>query len=139
MLPADFLRTYSSLFSAALKADGGESSRAKFQEEAAKVGKKKVLGKNGNGPTVQGGAKRFKRNWVIQDERMLALKTRMDKRIRSLAREIYEEMLDIAESSGASVLNRRTPIGLQCCSCKMFIDTGWKYCPQCGHNQSQAV
>lgn len=137
MLPGDFLRQYSALFSAALKSDGGESARAQQQQDGAVVGKTKSLGKTGRGPTVQGGQRRWKQAWTVQDDRMLALKTRIDKRIRAIGREIHEDMLDLTE--GAAQLESRRHIGLQCCSCKTFLDAGWKFCPQCGHNQSQAA
>lgn len=121
-LPAAFLGAYEELFRAAVKSDGGEGNRNTSQQQAADVGKAEG---------VRGGAKpqkkRYKKTFVVLDERLLNAKTRFDKRLRGLAREIERELLGEVEGAGEQP---------KCTNCARFLpyNTGWKYCPGCGHD-----
>ena len=130
-LPRDFIQAYERLFDTALKADNGEDGKARGQTAGADLGKAKVT-KNGAGPTVGGGApKRYKKAWFIQDTRALNAKTRIDKRLRMIAREIEEELTFI----GADPVKGQD----QCGKCKLFLQVAWRFCPQCGHDREIAL
>lgn len=114
-LPAGFLNAYMTMFTRAVKADGGESGRNSSQQEAGALGKARGAGAKTNG-------KRYKKTFVVLDERALQTKTTVDKRLRSMAREI-EILLaggDVKATQG------------QCDHCGMFVQGSWKFCPQDG-------
>jgi len=125
MMPKSFTNIYAEVFTRACggKDDGGSGARGASQDETAKLGKAK--GKSGSG----GGGKRFKRHWVIADEKMLDLKERLDKRLRSLARDALLEMEGL---SGGREEDRKERT--QCATCKMLVSKDWRFCPTCGHN-----
>lgn len=112
-LPKDFLNAYEQMFTRAVKADGGESRRAEAQEAAGTVGKARGTGAKTTG-------KRYKKTFVVLDERALELKTRMDKRLRMMAREIAGG-LEGEEIKGGTKN--------QCGSCGTFMQARWKFCP----------
>ncbi len=120
-LPKAFLDQYSELFTKALKADGGESARNGAQQDNAGVGKAETPGNRG-GAKQQ--TKRYKRTFVVLDERALDLKGKIDSRLRGMAREIA---LDLAGGGGSAL---RT---LTCTGCGSFMQLAWKYCPKCGN------
>lgn len=121
-LPKDFIQTYGVLFTQAVKSDGGEDARSAQQTDGATVGKVAVT-KTGAGPTVGAAKKRYKKTFVVLDEKALEIKTRMDKRLRGMAREIQ------AELAGSD----RADSGARCCSkCGMFMQLTWGFCPKDG-------
>lgn len=144
MLPGEFLRQYEQLFGRALKADGGEAARNGQQQAMAAVGKALVRGGSGTrpntsqvGPSARGNGRRFKKSFIVQDERALRLKSLMDKRLRRIAQEIDHELAALNTSTKTEWVaevgsNKRS---LQCHDCKMFLQYGWQYCPQCGLNR----
>lgn len=113
-LPERFLRAYGDMFTRALKADGGEDARARSQAEAGEVGKAT------GGSTATG--RRYKKSFVVLDEKALDLKTQIDKRLRAAAREIE------ATLSGGSVQKQEA----RCPSCGSFVQARWKFCPMEG-------
>jgi hypothetical protein len=117
-LPKDFLNQYADMFTRAVKADGGESARNAAQQSAGEVGKARVVGSGG----AKTGGKRYKKTFVVMDENALELKTRIDKRLRVIARDIAAGLLGEKVDSKAG----------QCSSCGMFLQTGWKFCPKDG-------
>lgn len=116
-LPKGFITAYADMFTRALKADGGESARNSSQHEAGEVGK----ASGGSSKT----GKRYKRTFVVLDERALQLKTTIDKRLRMIARDIVDEL------AGAGGI-RRGQHTTNCGSCGMFVKADWKFCPMDG-------
>jgi hypothetical protein len=115
-LPEKFLNAYQNLFSKALRADSGEDQRARSQREAGEVGK-------ATGGRTGGSARRYKRAFVVLDERALDIKTLVDKRLRSMAREV-EAMME------GGVLGKTE--SARCPSCGAFVQDRWNYCPMEG-------
>jgi hypothetical protein len=111
-LPEKFLNAYQTMFMRALKSDAGEDQRARSQAEAGEVGK-------ATGGTTGGAPRRYKKAFVVLDERALDLKTQIDKRLRMIGREV-ETVLAGGEVERA---DRRCP------SCGTFVQNRWKYCP----------
>jgi hypothetical protein len=111
-LPEKFLNAYQTMFSRALKSDSGEDQRARSQAEAGEVGK-------ATGGTTGGAPRRYKKAFVVLDERALDLKTQIDKRLRMIGREV-ETVLAGGEVERA---DRRCP------SCGTFVQNRWKFCP----------
>lgn len=128
MLPRGFVDVYQEVFIRALggKDDGGTNARGQAQAEAGVVGKAK--GQTGMGSSA--GGKTFKKHWVIADERMLDLKTRIDKRLRAMAREIRDEIEGLDSPAGVEGRAGRP----QCPTCKGLLGVGWRFCATCGHN-----
>lgn len=115
-LPKGFLDQYADMFTRAVKADGGEDARARAQQAGGDLEKARGTGAKP--------AKRYKKAFVVQDEKALNLKSQVDKRLRHIARDI-EMVLSGGEIDRA---NSRCP------SCGTFIQSRWKYCPMDGHS-----
>lgn len=113
-LPKAFLDQYTDMFTRAVKADGGESTRNQSQLDSAQVGKA-----SGSGAKP---GRRYKKTFVVLDEKALDIKSAIDKRLRMMARDI-ESQLAGGEMGKAS--NR-------CGTCGTFIQNRWKYCPMDG-------
>lgn len=122
-LPKGFLDAYAELFTRALKADGGEGARGEAQQQTGALGKARVIGAGGAKPLK----KRFKKTFVVQDEKLLAVKTMVDKRLRALAREV-ETLLAGGEVEAATET---------CGKCRVVVKTSWRYCPRCGSYQTR--
>lgn len=120
-LPKGFLDAYAELFTRALKADGGEGARGEAQQQTGALGKARVIGGGGAKPAKR----RWKKAWVVQDDRLLEVKTLMDKRLRVLAKEIQRLLEGGADDD---------PV-LTCSACRVVVSTSWKYCPRCGTHQ----
>jgi rubrerythrin len=157
-IPDDFRDAYIGMTVQALRGtDGGTEERNKAGDETAAVGKaaRKTHG---------GGGKKYKKYWVVQDEDLLELKTRMDKRLRAMAREIME-ILETKEQAAQlyrewasteaiageeqrkdaqrrlrqeSALVRRGRRMTICESCRQLVSATWKFCPSCGKPQEIA-
>ena len=125
-LPGDFLTLYQELYTRGLAGtDGNTGARGKAAEQTGAIGKAK-------GKALKG--RKFKRYWVVQDENVLALKERVDKRLRAITRDIRGEldMLDFERSRGegkeigfGTVVNR-------CGGCGIVVGAHWVYCSRCG-------
>lgn len=122
-LPKGFLDAYADLFTRAVKADGGESARNDSQQQQGALEKARGRGAKTNG-------KRYKKTFVVLDERALNYKTLIDKRLRILAEHIRSN-LNFVEGV-------EMPAPVQCISCRAFLESSWKFCPRCGRNQSTA-
>lgn len=121
-LPKDFIQTYGDLFTRAVKSDGGEDSRSRQQTDGADVGKAAVR-KTGAGPTVGAAKKRYKKTFVVLDEKALNIKNLMDKRLRGMAREITAQLAGTeTRAEGAAA----------CGKCGMFMQATWGFCPKDG-------
>lgn len=127
-LPKDFLDKYQELFMRAVKSDAGESTRNTSQQQAADVG---VSPGKGAKPAKR----RYKKTFVVQDEKALALKSLFDKRLRGMAREIQDELWAIEDKvNGKAAVERG-----QCAGCRCFLNDGWQFCPRCGRNRDQPI
>lgn len=115
-LPEGFLNNYISLFTKALKSDGGEDARNRSQAEAG------ALGKATGGTSGGSGGRRYKKSFVVLDEKALDLKTAIDKRLRMIGRDIRQGLAgEMTEDST-----------MRCGSCGAFVQGRWKYCPMDG-------
>lgn len=59
-------------------------------------------------------------NGGIRSERALNARKQLDRRLRTIAREIRSESFSAPQH--------------KCAQCCKFIETGWKHCAWCGHN-----
>ena len=153
-VPDEFRDMYFAVTVQALRGtDGGTEERNRAGDETAAVGKaaRKTHG---------GGGKKYKKYWVVADEDMLELKSRMDKRLRQMAREMREileqnELFASAAREWAASENIkneeeralkqkmlreesklvRRGRRMFTCSCGIIISATWAYCPSCGKKQ----
>lgn len=72
------------------------------------------------GPAVKKGANSQKH--IILSEPAFHLKRKIDKKLRSVARDIYRELSD-------------TPSMPQRCGCGRYLDDSYRFCPYCGREQ----
>lgn len=116
-LPKAFIEQYADMFTRAVKSDGGESTRNAAQQAAGDLGK--ATGVRGG---AKAGQKRYKKSFVVMDEKALDLKSMIDKRLRMMARDI-QTMLAGGEMRKASS---------RCGECGTFVQDRWKHCPMDG-------
>lgn len=114
-LPEGFLKQYQELFTKALKSDGGEDARSRSQQEAGAVGK-------ATGNHFGGSPRRYKKAFVVLDERALDIKTQIDKRLRMIGREIRAGL-------AGELVEAET---MRCGQCGTFVQNRWKFCPMDG-------
>lgn len=76
------------------------------------------------GPAVQKRSLSSAQKNIILNERAFHLKRRIDKKLRSVARDIYKELND-----GFDEPHR--------CGCGRYTDETYKYCPHCGREQKE--
>lgn len=143
LLPDAFLRVWTELFDAALKLPDSPQGKGVADGELGKASSNETMrgthkglrtdsGKEGGGsaPHLGGGApKKGPGGWVVKDTRALELKGKMDKRLRSMAREIRRELAGAGEGGTADSGRARI---LQCGGCGRIAETTWLYCPHCG-------
>lgn len=127
-LPKGFLDSYAELFSKAVKSDGGSDAQGQRAANDGELGKAQT--KNGGGAKTNG--RRYKRTFVVLDENALELKTRVDKRLRSLAKQIRAE-LDLTKRERDVLAQGRK--AEQCGQCRGFMQDGWRFCPLCGRDR----
>lgn len=156
-IPDDFRDMYIAVTVQALRGtDGGTEERNRAGDETAAVGKAARK-------TTGGAGKKYKKYWTVADEDLLELKTRMDKRLRQMAREMKEileqkelfaqaarewaasENIANAEERAAAQERLRLESRLvrrgrkmMTCSCGIIISATWAYCPSCGKQQEIA-
>lgn len=118
-LPAGFLSTYAEMFQRAVKSDAGGAATAERQQAAGELGKAKVTGAGGAKTT----GKRYKKTFVVLDERALELKTAVDKRLRNIGRDLR------AALDGADFVAGDQP---RCSGCGNIMMPGWNFCPKDG-------
>jgi len=118
-LPEKFLTAYQAMFTRALKSDGGEDQRARSQAEAGEVGK-------ASGGSTGGQGRRYKKTFVVLDEKALELKTTIDKRLRMIGREVET----VLAGGQLEREDRRCP------SCGTFVQARWSFCPMEGSRLS---
>lgn len=127
-LPGDFLTLYQELYTRALSGtDGNTGARGKAAEQTGATGKAK-------GKALKG--RKFKRYWVVQDEHVLQLKERVDKRLRAMTRDIQVELGELDASRGAGdkakIGSGSTKVHDRCGECGIMLSNLWNYCPKCG-------
>lgn len=145
LLPRDFVDSYSSLYHTALKV--GDRGREEnwienadgTTERIGGVGKASGARRTGmrEGQTLGGmagasGGKTYKRAWTVADEKALETKSRIDKKLRKMGREIRVFLGEGVGGKDEGSEERRQCKGK---SCKKWIEN-WKYCPHCGTRQS---
>jgi hypothetical protein len=135
LLPRDFIDAYIHVWEMALGPAGGGDARGAQLARDANLGKHKTetaykgkrIGAGGGGQ-----AKRFKKFFVIRDDKALQLKGRMDRRLRNMAREM---MLYIdgsrltADGEGSGEGGGRA---IQCSKCGKIMVEGYRFCPYDG-------
>lgn len=131
-LPKGFLDSYAELFSKAVKSDGGSNAQGERAAQDGELGKAQVKGPGG----AKTNGRRYKKTFVVLDERALELKTRIDKRLRLLAKLIRAE-LDLSAAEHKRLAEARK--AEQCSGCRGFLQDGWRYCPLCGKDKRQPI
>lgn len=122
LLPRDFINSYIQLFHTALKEQApvvsgkGMDSVGAGKAKGAASGLQTGRGKNGTRLQAQGGGKKYKTQWMINSERALAKKQRIDAQLRELA-------IEMSRQGGEAG---------QCRKCRKFLRAAWKFCPGCG-------
>lgn len=131
LIPEGFAKSYKQLFESSLgPVDSGADARGKAAERTGATGRAK--GKAG-GDT----GKRWKNlPLTIRDEDALELKQRIDKKLRTMAREIIQELDEIAAAKALGIKRKietgeKTETG-RCRSCGKFSAAAWNWCPNCG-------
>lgn len=131
LLPAEFVNRYIWLWEKALGPAGSGDARGQQLARDANLGRaqtKTAAKGNKIGAGAGGQGKKFKRiGMSIRDERALELKSRIDRRLRSIARDIRNFELDDRDSSWLS--EKKTA---QCASCGRIMDESWVHCPYDG-------
>ena len=130
-LPRDFLTLYQELYMRALRnTDGGAGGQGEAAAQTGALGKAKA--------TTATNGKRFKKYWTVQDEHVLDMKGRVDRRLRSIARDMHAELeeLDWKRSRGEGKKHRvrtggKGPLA-SCPECKVIVSLSWRYCARCG-------
>lgn len=94
-LPSGFRDIYERLYLEALAGhDGGANNRGQVAKRDSVLGK---ATNTGTGKQLKG--RRYKKYWTVQNEEVLALKEKVDKRLRAMAREIEFELAELQEKS----------------------------------------
>lgn len=140
-LPDSFLDLYQELYMRGLRGtDGGTGDRGKAADETGALGKAPRK-------TTGSGGKKFKKYWVVADEQALDLKSKIDKRLRALTRDVRDQLVELdfhrargdKESAQAVVgVNRKRKIRT-CADCGIIVALLWNYCPKCGCNLMAAA
>lgn len=127
-LPQDFLDLYQELYTRALRGtDGGTGDRGKAAQTTGELGKAARK-------TAGGQGKKYKKYWTVADEQVLELKSRVDKRLRSMTREIRDTLTEYDIKGGEKVIGtgRVKAAAAQCVDCGILLAVHWKFCPRCG-------
>ena len=95
LLPPDFVRAYEALFNRALKEPGLEPQHTDPGGVVAKAGRKQRLSARSkrrvaDGAGARAQSRRHRDFWIVRDEHALHQKSLMDRRLRRIARDIYE-------------------------------------------------
>lgn len=133
-LPQDFLDLYQELYMRGLRGtDGGTGDRGRAATETGELAKAaRKTTRDGSFAGSGGGGKRYKKYWVVADERALELKTKIDKRLRSMTRDIRDELseMDFRDRRGE---RPRLRVGRSGCpECGLIVSPVWMYCSRCG-------
>jgi hypothetical protein len=130
LLPKDFVDRYIELWEKALgpavNAPGDALAReGNLGRAKTRTDKKGAMVGAGGG----GGGKRFRRVFTIRDERALELKARIDRRLRSIARDIRVGIeAEESELQGEGVGGA----GKQCGGCGRIYAMSYNFCPKDG-------
>lgn len=142
LLPTEFIQRYIWLWEKALGPAGGGDARGQQSARESNLGRAEVSSSDrGLKPSVGAGGKRYKKIFVIRDEKAFALKDRIDKRLRAMAREIRTNLEGLEENErtgtrdgdmgkgrkGKGVGERE--ITTQCSRCGKIVSMAWAFCP----------
>ncbi len=131
LLPETFMKNYKQLFAESLgPVDSGADARGKAAVRTGATGRAK-------GKATGGTGKRYKNLPLsIRNEDALEFKQRIDKRLRSMGREIAQE-LDEMSAARRLGIERKVETGetsdtARCPNCGKFAAQSWNWCPICG-------
>jgi hypothetical protein len=147
VLPVTFVRAYRLICEAALRQPGstlGPDTRGLYGSPRV-VGPRTSSGRPSVMLEGRAGAKPEKRrggsgSGVLRSERWLAVKGRVDRKLRKLAREMDQEIsLEDAVRSGSSSDSEKEKLNrvVKCGRCKQFGESDWKWCPYDGHQMME--
>lgn len=127
LLPKDFVEKYIELFEKALGPTGGKAPGDTMAREGELGRAHTVTRKKGEmvGAGAGAGGKRYKKIFVVRDERALELKGRIDRRLRAIARDIR---VGIEVQAGEKV----GETAKQCGKCGRIYVMNYNFCPQDG-------
>lgn len=133
LLPNDFVRNYEQLFHKALMVGDEGSRTGKMGDESGKTS----VSAPGNKAGVMavgagGGAKRYRTYGFVANEQALELKQTVDRKLRVLSR----DMDDFLTRKSEAELKNEAVLATTCGGCRQFVESSWKFCPQCGYNQA---
>lgn len=137
LLPEEFVNRYIWLWEKALGPAGGGDAKGQQLARDAELGKAQTKTQRkgeivGTGAGGQG--KKFKRiGMSVRDEKALELKTRIDRRLRSIARDIRDYGLSADGQGGGRRLSA------QCSICGRVMDDSWIHCPFDGSKINQKM
>lgn len=142
LLPREFIDRYIQLWENALgptmSAPGDKMNR---DGELGKAKTETRLKGKVNGAGAGGVGKRLAKSFSVKDEAAFRLKDRIDKRLRSIARDIREELLIIEDRNLRTRDMARLSdneeggndiVVLQCKKCGRIMQRGYKFCPYDG-------
>jgi hypothetical protein len=129
LLPAEFIQRYTWLWEKALGPAG--SGDATGQQLARDAGLERARTRTEYRGTRITGASSTGKKWkrmglAVRDEKALKLKDRIDRRLRSIARDIaaFEDTGGKGEGKGTETA--------QCTACGIVADSSWNFCPYDG-------
>ena len=134
LLPPDFVRAYENLFNRALKEPGLEGvGNRDAGSQVKRVSRKSRLSARGKTRIAEGAgakaqSKRHRDYWIVRDERALKHKSLIDRRLRRMAREMFEQVEGVDQ--------RLKPRPCDRCGTDLipYGELGMvAYCPACGH------
>lgn len=145
LLPREFVDRYIDMWTRALgpgiKAPGEAMARdSELGRANTDTSKKGLMVGAGSG----GVSKRYKKIFVIADERALMLKDRIDKRLRGMAREIRRELGELEERGRLEEKARKSGEKLgnwmsKCGKCGKLGSAEWAYCPYDGSSLTPKI
>lgn len=126
LLPAEFIQRYTWLWEKALgpAGSGDAAGRQLARDAGLERAKTRTQDRGKRIVGAQTGGKKWKRmGLAIRDEKALRLKDRVDRRLRSIARDIalFEETGGVSKDGGT-----RTA---RCSTCGKVGDPSWNFCP----------
>lgn len=136
-LPDGFVESYEQLFDRALKI-AGESTPTGDSAGALGKAPSGTSGSKGNKTQLRGGqGKKYKVIWTVLDDDLLDFKHRIDKRLRTMGREIQAELLGLGDGgvSDGSEDGKKRILGKYCPSrgCgRRLKNEQWRFCQDCG-------
>lgn len=142
-LPRGLLDTYAEMTLEALEGtDGGSAAKGRTGDATAALGRASGKAtKSTQGRAARNTGKKYKKFWVVRNEDAFLLKDRIDKRLRSLERDMRAELEEIYahaeqgkrhEAAKAGNGARTKAVGIRCGECGIIASATWNFCAHCG-------